>query len=232
MKKQTTPQRIKDPKKVAAGKARAAQAIRLPGGKFAGKIYESEVKRTLLSESGYDVSRLSPDQFTKINTLFNEAGLTKKDAKEFHDKTPLAFADLVEQGNIKGTSRSADNTLKDLKDYSGKIFIDSGDGIKQVSAMQARAEIKQFSQYVSIYANAVAIALNPTYTLDGKTIYRIPDKQVFLKKLKEYFDVTNYKDLEDQDADDMNEAIESILSDMGMNDDMTIISSPGSKSKK
>ena len=206
------PVKVKDPKKVAAGKARAATAIKNEKGQYVSKIFTNEIKKTLLASKKIDVSKIAPDQTSKIDDLLKEAKLTQKEVKKFYDKNKPIFDDLLTFGKLKGTSKNSNQIGKVIDQYKGKFFLDRGNGkIKEVSAAQMKYELTRFKNALSSNLNLVDFSLNPTFSIDGNITLKIPNTKKFFNDLKTYFGVKTIEELEDFDGAEIMEAAENIL---------------------
>lgn len=228
MAKKYPPGYIKDPKKVSAGKARAANAIRNKKGQYIPRIFQSEIERTFAAiKLNIDVSKISQGNIEKVNAIIKNAKVSKKEIKDFYEKNPIAFENLIETGALKSTNKSTSQLENVIADYKGKIFVFDGTETVMQTKAQAKYRILKFLQYIKTYANAVELKFKPTYTIDGKLTINIPNEQLFLKKLKEYFDVTSFKDFNEFTSEEMNEAIASVLEEIYNGEpDIVIISSP------
>lgn len=218
---QQKPERIKDAKKVAAGKVRAATGIK-ENGKYITKIFSNEIARTLLAEKNINVSNVHADQTEKIEQLLKEAKLTKKEIKNFYEQRKDIFDDLKLFGSIKGTAKNSNNMEKILDTYKGKIFINNGEEVKEVSKGTAKYELVKFKNFLSSTLNVVEIAYLPVFSTSGEMTINIPDGKQLFENLKLYFGVTNKKSLDEIDGDDLMKAIEEILKDL-YNDETNII---------
>lgn len=228
MAKKYPPGYVKNPKKVAAGKARAANAIKNAKGQYIPKIFQSEIERTFAAiKLNIDVSKIPQGNIEKVSAIIKNAKVSKKEIKDFYEKNPLAFENLIETGALKSTNKSTSQLENVIAEYKGKIFVFDGTDTLPQSKAEVKYRMLKFLQYIKTYANAVELKFKPTYTIDGKLTVNIPNEQLFLKKLKEYFDVTSFKDFNDFTSEEMNEAIASVLEEIYDGEpDIVIISSP------
>ena len=214
---QQAPERIKDAKKVLAGKIRQAGAIRDKTGKFANPILVNEIKKTLLATKKVDVSKINADQTAKINELLKDAKIKPEQVKKFYEQNKKVFDDLQTFGKLKGTSKNSNQIEKALTDYKGKIFINNGKKIIEVTKSEAKLKLISFKSFLSNNINVVDFTIKPTLSIDGTLTINLPDEKKLLKDLKKFFGVTKTEDLEDFTGEEITEAIQEILN--GMYDD-------------
>lgn len=208
---QQAPEQIKDPKKVQAGKIRQEQAIRDKSGKFANPILVNEIKKTLLATKKVDVSKINADQTAKINELLKDAKVKPADVKKFYDQNKKVFEDLQTFGKLKGTSKNSNQIEKAITDYKGKIFLNNGKKIIEVSKSEAKLKLISFKSFLSNNINVVDFTIKPTLSIDGTLTINLPDEKKLLKDLKKYFGVTKTEDLEEFTGAEISEALEEIL---------------------
>jgi hypothetical protein len=146
---------IKDPKKVAAGKARAAKSIRIKG-QFVKPDFVKEVE--LLSQaSGVN------DAFKYF--LQNEKMLTEK------------YFTMEEK-----TNRNADQIRMDVKKYKGKI-IKNGKTVKAGTVVKAIAELGQYLENEHDLYNI--FYLRPSLSMDGRMTINIPSVAEVRRRIEE-----------------------------------------------
>ena len=208
-----TPVKIKDAKKVAAGKVRAATGIK-ENGKYVSKIFSNEVAKTLLATKKINVSKVHADNTEKIKELLKEAKLTPAQVKKFYEKNKTIFEDLKTFGNIKGTAKNSNQMENILETYKGKIFINDGEEIKEVSKGAAKYELVKFKNFLSSTLNVVEIAYLPVYNISGEMTINIPNGKELFERLKLIFGVKSKKELDEIDGSDLMEAIKEILNDI------------------
>lgn len=204
------PVRIKDAKKVAAGKVRAATGIK-ENGKYISKIFSNEVARALLSTKKIDVSKVKADNTKKINELLKEAKLTPAQVKKFYDQNKKIFDDLKTFGKIKGTSKNSNQMEKILTDYKGKIFLNDGKTVKEVTPAQAKFELIKFKNFLSSTINVVDFSFLPTFDISGEMTINLPNAKRLLKDIKTSFGVKNDEELNDFTGSEIMEVIQSLL---------------------
>ena len=216
--KKTTPQpkpeRIKDPKKVEAGKIRQQQAIRDKSGKFANPILVNEIKKTLLATKKVDVSKINADQSAKINELLKDAKVKPEEVKKFYEQNKKVFDDLQTFGKLKGTSKNSNQIEKSISQYKGKIFINNGKEIIEVTKSEAKLKLISFKSFLSNNINVVDFTIKPTLSIDGTLTINLPDEKKLLKDLKKYFGVTKTEELEEFTGEEISEALADLLSEM------------------
>jgi hypothetical protein len=206
--------KAKDPKKVLAGKMRQATGIKDASGKYVSKIFTNEIKKTLLATKKVDVSKIAPDQSDKIDQLLKEAKISPKQIKSFYTKNKEIFDDLKTFGKLKGTSKNSNQIEKTIDTYKGKIFLNNGKEVIEVSKAEAKFNFLNFKNLLSSNINLVEFYVRPTLSLDGTMTINLPDAKEFRKKIKEYFGITNLKQLEEIEPAEIQEAVQKILQDM------------------
>lgn len=211
---QSKPERIKDPKKVQAGKIRQAGAIRDKSGKFANPILVNEIKKTFLATKKIDVSKINADQTAKIDQLLKDAKIKPEQVKKFYDQNKKVFDDLQTFGKLKGTSKNSNQIEKAITDYKGKIFINNGKKVIEVSKSEAKLKLISFKSFLSNNINVVDFTLKPTLSIDGTLTINLPNEKKLLKDLKKYFGVTKTEELEEFTGEEISEALADILSEM------------------
>lgn len=225
MKKPTPIKHIKDPKKVAAGKARAASAIKDKQGKYISKLLYNEVARVALAIKGNDVSKINAEQNTKIAAMMRDAKVTAKEVKELYTNNPIAFESIIENGNITGVSRNSNQVEKSITDFTGIIHING----KEVSKAKAKKMLMEFKQYLSINLNVVDFTIRPILSFDGVMSYEIPDVKKLTMDVLEYFDLEHTSELDEIEGAELTDAIASILDGTG---NIVIYSSDKKKRKQ
>lgn len=210
---QQAPERIKDPKKVQAGKIRQAGAIRDNTGKFANPILVNEIKKTLLATKKVDVSKINADQGAKIDQLLKDAKIKPEQVKKFYEQNKKVFEDLQTFGKLKGTSKNSNQIEKSISQYKGKIFLNNGKKIIEVSKSEAKLKLISFKSFLSNNINVVDFTIKPTLSIDGTLTINLPDEKKLLKDLKKYFGVRTVAQLEDFTGAEITEALQEILSE-------------------
>lgn len=210
---QQAPERIKDPKKVLAGKIRQQQAIRDKSGKFANPILVNEIKKTLLATKKVDVSKINADQTAKIDQLLKDAKVKPEEVKKFYEQNKKVFDDLQTFGKLKGTSKNSNQIEKAITDYKGKIFINNGKEIIEVTKSEAKLKLISFKSFLSNNINVVDFTIKPTLSIDGTLTFNLPDEKQLLKDLKKFFGVRTVGQLEQFTGAEITEALEEILND-------------------
>lgn len=206
---------IKNPAKVAAGKARAAGAIKDKSGKYVSNIFYNEVAKTVLATKKVNTSKIESDQTGEINQLLKDAKVSKKEIADFYNKHQYVFESLLKKGTLKGTQLFTDKLKKKVEGYKGKIFINKGNGkIVESSKTETLYQLAKFQQYLSDNINVVAFSVKPTLTIDGKMVLQIPDAKQLVKDLKQYFGAKNIDELSEFSGAEITEAIQEILSGM------------------
>lgn len=201
--------KIKDPKKVAAGKARHSLAIRDSKGKFISPILYNEIAKIVLASNGKDVSKINAEQTSKITELISISKITKAQIKDTYESNRKTFNDIIKNGEITGTSRNSNQIEKTISDFKGDIFINE----KKVNKSQAKMQVVRFKQFLSVNINVVDFTVKPTLTFDGKIKFNIPNVRKLVKDLMEYFGVENVDGLEDISGAEISEAIADLLGD-------------------
>lgn len=215
---------IKNPAKVAAGKARAAAAIKDKSGRYVSKIFETEVKKTFLATKKVDVSKIAADKTEVVNQLLKDAGITQKEIKKFYDTHQFIFDDMVKNARLKGTSKNSNQLEKALTEYKGKVIIDYGNGkVKEVTAIKADMELKKFKQFLSSELNVVDFTIHPTFDFDGKMTLQVPDAKKLVKDLREYFGLEKDQDFDDIEGAELTDAIKNILQGIYGEDETDIV---------
>lgn len=205
-------ERVKDQKKVLAGKARQATGIKDDKGRFVSKFLANEIKKTVLAVNKIDVSKINADQTEKINQLLKDAKIKPQDVKKFYEKNPLAFEDLKTKATFKGTSKNSNQIEKAIKNYKGKILIQNETGeLKEVTQAQAKYKLVRLKNALQSAINLADFAIRPNLTLDGKMILKIPSATKVLKDLREALGLEKNESFDDIDSRDIAEALETIL---------------------
>lgn len=219
-------ERIKDPKKVLAGKIRQANAIRDKSGKFASPILVNEIKKTLLATKKIDVSKINADQTAKINELLKDAKIKPETVKKFYEQNKKIFDDLQTFGKLKGTSKNSNQFEKAITNYKGKIFLNNGKKIIEVSKSEAKLKLISFKSFLSNNINIVDFTIKPTLSIDGTLTFNLPDEKELIKNLKKYFGVRTNRQLEDFTGEEITEALQDIILSMFEGeDDITLYAS-------
>jgi len=217
MKKQTkTTPHIKDPKKVAAGKARAASAIKDSSGRYVSRILYNEIAKITLAVKGVDVSKLSGEQTKKITSLMSEAKVTAKDVKNLYEKNPVIFEDMINTGKITGTNKNSNQIEKSITDFTGTIYVNG----KESTQAEAKRDLMHFKQYLNSTINVVDFTIKPKLSFDGKMYVDIPPVKDIMKFLKERFDVKTIAELSDYEGGEITEALQEFFED---NDEYDIV---------
>lgn len=208
MKKKTTPPaHIKNPAKVAAGKARAASAIRDSKGHYVSPILYNEITKVVLAVKGQDVSKISADQSKKIAAVMSEAKVSAKQIKEFYESNRQVFKDMIDNGEVTGTPKNSNQIEKAINEYKGHIEV----GGKEMTAAKAKYELMKFKQFLSVNLNVVDFTIKPQLSFDGKMKIDIPNAKELISDLLEYFGVDNVEGLDDIDGAEITKAIAELL---------------------
>ena len=198
--------------KVRAGKARAASGIKDSRGQYIIKNKENELARQLLAQNDFDVSKVRANNTAKIAELLAEAGLTKKDIKTFYEQQKNDLDDITDTLQITGTAFNIDRMSEELTTFAGKVFIDTGNGIEEVTALEAKILLANFKQYVYTRANVVEIKLNPVFNLEeNEMTLQIPDGKEMMEFLKKALEVDNLEQLKEAEGEDITQAIQDFL---------------------
>lgn len=224
--KKTAPkiERIKDEKKVKAGKVRQSTGIKDSKGRFVSQIFTNEVKRFILASKKFDVANINADQTEKFNQLLKEAKITPKDLKKYYEKNKEIFEDLKLFGKLKGTSKNSNQIDKAIDNYKGKILINDGSGPKQVTKEEAKYLFAHFKQILKSNINVVEFYVRPIFTTDGTITINLPEPKKFKQLLKKKFGLKNLKELESIESADISIAIKEILEELyGEESDIFII---------
>lgn len=147
-KKPTT--KIKDPKKVAAGKARAKKALRIGGRFTSNKFFE-------------DISEQAKD-----------AGV--KDVFRFFEQNEKYFSKLYSSW-MQGTEYFDYTFLNLLKNYQGEVYVYSQEDesdLRKNTVGTALQKSLSFNQYLKNNHNVVAWSIMPFLKLSGKLKFGIP----------------------------------------------------------
>ena len=218
-------ERVKDEKKVKAGKIRQSTGIKDSKGRFVSQIYTNEVKRFILASKRIDVSKINSDQTEKFNQLLKDAKLSARDVKNFYEKNKDIFEDLRTTGKLKGTSKNSNQIDKALDQYKGKILINDGTETKQVTKTEAKYLFAHFKQILKSNINVEEFYIRPTFnTIDGTITINLPEPKRLKQLLKKEFGIKNLKELEDFDSDDISEKLKKILKDLyGPEPDINLI---------
>jgi hypothetical protein len=210
--KKSAPGRVKDSKKVAAGKARAEQALKDAKGRYVSQTLAGEIQRIYLATKKINVADIKPDNKKKLTEVLRENKITGKQVAEFYKQNKEIFEDVILKGTIQGTSTNSNNTKKAIDKYTGQLFVDRGNGdIKKVTKAQLKLHIDRFKQAVSANLNAIDFSVNPLLTFDGKATYQIPRASDLYAYLKEYFGIKNLEELEEFTGAEINEAVNEFL---------------------
>lgn len=225
MAKKYPPGYVKNPKKVAAGKARAEKGIKDSTGKYVSKTFENELARTLLANKGIDVSKVKPDQDEKIKKLLDDAGVTKKEIKQMYLNAPDFFDDLKKTLKLTGTMKDGNQVEKVIDEYKGKfLIIDTPEGTpRPVSKTEIKLELIKFKQFLSGKINVVDFGLSPILSVfEGTATYHIPNVELLLQELKSSLNVSTDKQLKKKDGTEVMEAINNILKEWGFSEYIVI----------
>jgi len=200
---------IKDPKKVAAGKARAANAIKDSSGRYVSRILYNEIAKITLAVKGIDVSKISGEQTQKITSLMSEAKVSAKEVKNLYENNPVIFEAMINEGKITGTNKNSNQLEKSISDYTGQIIING----EERTQAEAKKDLMSFKQYITANFSVVDFTIKPSLSFDGKMILNIPDVKEILKHLKEHFELSSIKDLAEIDPAEITEALQEYFDD-------------------
>lgn len=150
------PPKNKDPKKVAAGKARAAKALRNEQGQLQSNSFKEEV--THIAQS---------------------AGFVPKSTQElqryYEQNEPIIDKYLSHE--VRSQNRYSIKTIKSTVEKTSKhVMLEIGDGDREQSTPeQISYEMAKFEQYVYTNRNATGVAWKKQRTGTGEPIVRVPD---------------------------------------------------------
>ena len=171
-KRKVIPVKIKDPKKVAAGKARAAKVLRV-GGKFTSNNFFEKV------QADVEASGIKP---------------TPQNVIRFYQQAEKQYNAVYEKMNVPVT-RNEDKFLSDLKTYKGKVQKNG----REIKAATLRENIRLMGQYLRVEHDVVTFYLQPLVSLNGKLNLRFPtvkevqdrlDDGEELEEIMEEYDIT------------------------------------------
>lgn len=149
----TNPNKPKDPKKVAAGKARAAKALRDEGGRLTSNSFKDEVKK-IADQTGLSSGRSLQDFY-----LQNSEDISKYLSKGITSQNRYAISTI---------DRTLHKTSKDtFLYYDGETF--------KASPERIAYEMANFEQYCYSNRNATGVAWKKSRRGTGEPIVKIPD---------------------------------------------------------
>lgn len=153
----------KDPKKVAAGKARAAKSLRIDGKFTSNKFFE------------------------KVQSDAAAAGV--KDTFRFFQQTEKQYAKVYEKMNLPVT-RNEDKFLNDLKNYSGKVY-KNGKEIKATTLRENMRRMGQYLRaehdVVTFFVQPL-VNLNGKMNIRFPSIKEVEDRLEDGEDLEDIFD--------------------------------------------
>lgn len=214
---------IKNPAKVAAGKARQATGIKDSKGKYVTKVYQNEIAKIAAAIRGINVTKIDSTNDEQIKQLLIDAKLTGREVKQIFESKPEAFERLREEGVIKQTFKDSEDIEEIIRNFKGKFIIDNGTASEAVTSEEAIYKLQHFKQYLKSNINAVDFSIMPKISLDGKLTLSIPSPNEIVQKLKEYFDVSSIKELYNSEAAEITEAVNEVISDMYSEDEPPLI---------
>ena len=207
--------RIKDPKKVLAGQARAAKGLKDAKGRYVTRVTETHVKKLVLANKGVDTSNIWADQHSKVNNIFKEAGITTAELKRYYEFNRESFEEMEETGTLKGTTKNSNQLDETIREYTGKkIIIDTGNGIKELSKEEVLLRVQKFEQFLATEMNAVDIIVTPYFKFDGELSFKIPDIKTLNKLCREREDMTLSEYSETHEAADTGQLLKELMAEM------------------
>ena len=208
-----------------AGLVRQENAIKTPTGKFASKFLENEILRNLLAakNTGIDTTKINSDNNKKFKELAEQAGVTKKELKNFYEQNKKVFEDTIKNGTLKTTSKNADALEELLDTFKQKVFVNDGTGKTEVTAIEAKKMLKQFVQKLATHCNAADTVFFPLLTFDGDLIINIPNAKKFGDMLKAALGVEKLSDIGEMESAGISEAIQSVLEELYGNNTQIIV---------
>jgi hypothetical protein len=153
--KQNKPERIKDPKKVAAGKARAAKGLRI-GGRFTPNRFLEEVKK-------------EAENF----------GVPEENIFQYFLQNETHFIEVFES-KMETPRRMHDQVKKEVRGYKGEITF-NGRKAKKENVLK---KIDEFNQSVKLIGG-VNYNVKFNLTLKGEMFIKLPTKTRINKLLKQ-----------------------------------------------
>jgi hypothetical protein len=143
--------KAKDPKKVAAGKARAAKAVRI-NGQFVTNFFKEELVKDAAA-----------------------VGYTGK-LQTFLDQHEIVYSNLYDTGELRAVSPKADSTLfKEAAMYQGKLILRINGIDREVSLDELKYEVLRIEQALMSNESCAGMAFKPILTFSGKMIVELPD---------------------------------------------------------
>lgn len=165
MAKKYPPGYVKDPRKVAAGKARAKSSLRIEGKFTTNKFLEKVTKDAVAT------------------------GLKEKDVFMFFQQHEKQYSAVYEKDMLT-TQRNGDQLKRDIAGYDGKIF-KNGTHVKAATAIKAIAEL---NRYLRGEHDVVAFHLKPGLTLNGKMSIKIPSVAEIRRRIEDGEDIEDIMD--------------------------------------
>lgn len=151
----------KDPKKVAAGKARAAKAIRIDG-KFTSNAFRNEVKRGA-EMSAANKGKTLPKSF---------------DLQSFLDEHLPQYEKLFHGSGLESLDLSDSKIIDTIQETNNTVYIretiDGETTDRRVSKEQAIYEVLKLEQILAVNLDTAGFSLRLTQMFDGRMILRMP----------------------------------------------------------
>lgn len=202
-------------KKIEAGKARAANAIKDDSGRYVTRVFKEQLIKDLAATKGID-TRTEKGRDKSIDQILSEAKISEREQKRFFDVNREQYNEMIRTQSIQKTNRNSNQLENDLSEYSGRIIVNG----ERMTSSEAKKELLEFRQYLQTRINCVDFYMKPELSFKGEMKIDIPNAKQLIKDLKEYFGVSTIEELEEFEGADLNEALEDLL-----DDSITIITS-------
>ena len=157
--------RIKDPKKVAAGKARAASSLRV-NGRFTTNKFLDKVKSDAIA-----------------------TGVKEKDVFDFFIQNESAYAAIYSAEMIT-TNRNIEQLKRDFRSYDGNI-VKNGRLVKKETALKS---ISELNRYLRGEHEIVSFHLKPGLSLNGKMYIKLPSVREIMHRVEDGEDIDDIMD--------------------------------------
>lgn len=142
----------KDPKKVAAGKARAAKALRNTSGQLTSNSFKEEVQKIALS-----------------------SGFTGKDLQRYYEQNADEIDPYLSRGIVSQNRYSIKTIEKVVKKSRKNVWLYKDGETFKTTPERISFEMAQFEQYCYTNRNATGVVWKKMKTGTGEPLVKIPD---------------------------------------------------------
>lgn len=194
-----------------AGLIRQKEAIKDSKGKFVSKYFINELTRLKLAENKVNTSKLFSGDNKKFDEIRKNAGVTNKELKDFYDKNPDLYNDIIKTGGLTISSKNTIQLIEFIEEFKRKIIVDTGTEKITLQKNDVLKLIDEFKQFVTSIANVVNITWFPELSFDGNITLQIPSLSLYESETKKILKVKNLDDTEELESSEFSEALRDAL---------------------